>query len=405
MTWKGTEEIMNFDFETLVERRPSNMKRLLTPDGIEEAGNISLDGAEPDFKTAPSSEEAMIRFAKNGLYGFTICDSTYRDSVVWWMENSRKTKILPEWIVPTMGTIYSVATAIRLCCPDKEDGIILTSPVYNRYKQAADRLYRRTTDCPLICEGDSFRMDFDAIETAMQNPKNRLFILCNPHNPIGQIWRMEELEKLADLANRYDVTVFSDEIFADNCYQGLTCPCYLDVPGAQKHGIVATSLGKSFGFTGVNHANVLIADEELRARFQDRRTRDHYGSMDPMVYECVLAAYSEEGKAWLEASNRYVEENITMVKEFFAEHLPKAAVYGGEAAYILWVDWRAYFDQEEELDQFLKEKAHVCLGEGSDYDRPGFTRICVATPHRYMKRTLESIGAAWNERENFCITC
>ena len=139
-----------------------------------------------------------------------------------------------------------------------------------------------------------YQMDFDAIRSAMANPNNKLFVLCNPHNPIGQIWKEKDLVRLAELANRYGVIVYSDEIFADNCYNGLTCPCYLDIKGAKSHAIVATGLGKSFGFTGVNHANIIIADDELRARFTDRRTRDHYGSLDPCVYECVLSAYTKD---------------------------------------------------------------------------------------------------------------
>ena len=385
---------MEFDFDTPVMRRNANLKRLMTPGEVAEAGHISLDGAEPDFKTAPVIEEAMIRFAKNGLYGFMICDDTYRQAVVWWMEHSRGVQSSPDWIVTTLGTIYSAATAIRLCCPDEGQGIIITTPVYNRYKQAADRLYRRTTECPLILENGSYRMDFDAIEAAMKDPSNRLFILCNPHNPIGQIWKTEDLERLAALAAQHDVTVYSDEIFADNCYGRRTCPCYLDIKGAKEHAIVATSLGKSFGFTGVNHANILIADEKLRERFTDRRTRDHYGSLDPMVYECVLAACSEEGKAWVEASNRYVENNMNRLREFFAQTMPKVCVYGGEGAYVLWIDWSAYFDTEEALQNFLVKEAHVCLGEGSDYDCPLFTRICMATPAACLEDTLQAIREA-----------
>lgn len=384
---------MEFDFETLVKRGPANMKQILTPPEVTAAGNISFDGAEPDFPTAPVIREAMIRFAQNGLYGFTLCDDTYRNAVVWWMENSRKTRIRPEWIVPVLGTIYSVATAIRLCTREGE-GIILTSPVYNRYRQAADRLNRKTADCPLIREGQSYRMDWEAIERAMREPENRLFILCNPHNPIGQIWGREELERLAELANRYQVTVFSDEIFADNCYEGRQCPCYLSIPGAASHGIVATSLGKSFGFTGVNHANILIADESLRERFTDRRTRDHYGSLDPMVYECVLAAYSGRGLAWVDAFNRYTQENIRRIRSFFETYLPKVSIYGGQAGYILWMDWSAYFGREEELMDFLIRKAHFCMGEGSEYDAPCFTRMCVASPWRYIEKALRDLKTA-----------
>lgn len=387
---------MKFDFDTLVERRKANLKLCMTPQEVLKAGNISLDGGEPDFRTAPVIEEAVIRFAKNGLYGFTLCDDTYCEAVVWWMEHCRGTRIRPEWIVTTLGTIYSVATAIRLCTLEGE-GIIITPPVYNRYRQAADRLNRRTAECPLIYENGSYRMDFASIETAMKEPSNRLFILCNPHNPIGQIWKKEELERLAELAERYDVTVFSDEIFADNCYQGLSCPCYLDIKGAASHAIVATSLGKSFGFTGVNHANILIADPQLRQRFADRRTRDHYGSLDPMVYECVLAAYSPRGKEWLDAFNAYVWENMCLLRRYFAEHLPKAVVCGGEGGYILWIDWAGCFESRQLLQDFLTKQARVCLGEGSDYGCPMFSRICMATPRRYLIKTLESMGAAITE--------
>ncbi len=391
---------MEFDFETLVSRPGANLKRMMTPPEVVEAGNISLDGAEPDFKSAPVIEEAVIRFARNGSYGFTLPDDVYRSAVVNWMKMSRNTILQPQWIVTTLGTIYSLATAIRLTCPTPEDGIIITTPVYNRYRQAADRLNRKTVECPLIYDANvgSYRMDFAAIEAAMADPHNKLFVLCNPHNPIGQIWKKEELEQIAILAERYGVTVYSDEIFSNNCYQGRTCPCYLDIKGAKKHAIVATGLGKSFGFTGVNHANILIADDELRARFTDRRTRDHYGSLDPCVYECVLSAYTDEGKAWVDASNAYVWENMCVLRDYFAKHLPKAKVCGGEGAYILWIDWSAYFSSEKELNEFLVKKAHVCLGEGSDYDSPLFTRVCMATPRRCLIKTLESIGEAFDTR-------
>ena len=390
---------MEFDFETLVERSGANLKLMMTPPEVVKAGNISLDGAEPDFKSAPVIEEAVIRFAKNGLYGFTLPDEAYKSAVTKWMQMSRKTQIKPEWIVTTLGTIYSLATTIRLVCTDPDDGIIVTTPVYNRYRQAADRLNKRTVECQLIYDSvnGSYQMDFDAISSAMANPNNKLFVLCNPHNPIGQIWKEKDLVRLAELANRYDVIVYSDEIFADNCYQGLTCPCYLDIKGAKSHAIVATGLGKSFGFTGVNHANIIIADDELRARFTDRRTRDHYGSLDPCVYECVLSAYTKDGKAWVDASNAYVWENMCVLRDYFAKHLPKARVCGGEGAYILWIDWSAYFSSGDELNEFLVKKAHVCLGEGSDYDSPLFTRVCMATPRKCLIKTLESIGEAFSK--------
>jgi cystathionine beta-lyase len=385
---------MKYDFETLVKRRSSNLKQYATPKEILESGNISFDGAEPDFKTAPVIERAVMELAENGLYGFTLCDEVYRKKVCWWMEHSRKTKIETSWVVPTLGTIYSVATAIRLCTKEGE-GIIVTPPVYNRYKQAAERLERKTAECPLVLENGRYRMDFAAIEEAMKQPKNKLFILCNPHNPIGQIWEKEELIKLAELADQYQVRVYSDEIFADNCYGGRSCICYLDIPKAKNHGMAAVSLGKAFHFTGVNHANILIADKKLREAFQDRRTRDHYGSLDPLVYESVLAAYTEEGMDWLQAANDYEEENIHMIKGFFEKYLPDVPVYGGQGGYILWMDWRKYFQDEEKLKVFLWKKALFHVDMGSNYGAPCFTRMCIASPRWCIEKGLNSLKKAW----------
>lgn len=389
---------MKYDFETLVRRRPSNLKGSVTPKKVLEAGNVSFDGAEPDFPTAPAIEKAVMGLAKNGLYGFTICDDVYRERVCWWMEHSRGTKISEEWVVPTLGTIYSLATAIRMCTAEGE-GIILTSPVYNRYEQAARRLNRKTVKCPLILKDGRYQMDFEAIAFAMSRPENHLFVLCNPHNPIGQIWSREELFKLSELANTYGVYVFSDEIFADNCYGGRQCPCYLDIPGARKHAMTATSLGKAFHFTGVNHANMLIADEELRERFSDRRTRDHYGSIDPLAYESILGAYTLEGLDWLRASNKYVEENNRLIREFFRQKLPDVPVYGGEGGYILWMDWRNRFWKETDMAGFLYEKAFFHVDMGSNYDAPLFTRMCTASPRWCIERALGTLKAALNGQE------
>lgn len=115
------------------------------------------------------------------------------------------------------------------------------------------------------------------------------------------------------------------------------------------------------------------------------------------MYECVLSAYTKDGKAWVDASNAYVWENMCVLRDYFAKHLPKSRVCGGEGAYILWIDWSAYFSSGEELNEFLVKKAHVCLGEGSDYDSPLFTRVCMATPRKCLIKTLESVGEAFSK--------
>jgi cystathionine beta-lyase len=390
---------MTFDFETLVERKKASLNEWLTEADIKAAGNISFVGAEPWYPTAPAIRDAVRRMADNGLFGYTIMDRGYQQAVVRWMKDVRGFDIEPEWIVPTLGTIFSVASTVRLLT-DENDSIIVTPPIYNRYEQAATRLNRNTLKCPLIIRDGRYSMDFTAIEKAMSRKDVKLFILCNPHNPIGQIWSRFELEKLAALAERYDVHVFSDEIFAENSVGGRSCPSYLTIPGAEKHTLVATSLGKAFGTTGFNHANILISDHNLREAFTECRARDHYGSMDPVVYESLLAAYTPEGWAWVSASNKVIERNMTAVKEFFEFYLPEVPIFGGEGGYILWMDWRKYFKDEAALMEFLIHKAFLHLDVGSVYGAEGFTRMSLACPSRCVEAALSTLKMAIENKGN-----
>ncbi|MBR5108787.1 MAG: aminotransferase class I/II-fold pyridoxal phosphate-dependent enzyme [Clostridia bacterium] len=389
---------MAYDFDSVVARPPSNLKRMFTPNAVLAHGNVSFDGAEPDYPTAPVIREAIKRLAENGLFGFTVADDAYRGAVGWWLKNSRGVDISPDWIVPTLGTIHALASMLRLLCPGETDALLVMPPIYNRFAQAADRLSRPVVTCPLIQQPDRYAIDFEALDRALADPRVKLMALCNPHNPIGQIWTAEELARIARMAAKRGVRIFCDEIFADTCYQGRVCPSLLSVPEAREFSAVATSLGKSFGLTGLNHANLLIPNPAFREAFSDRRTRDHYGSMDPLAYECVLAGYSPEGLDWVRASNRVCEENIRLVREAFARLFPKARVYGGEGAYVLWTDLRPHFRNEGEMLDFLYEKAFFHVDGGSAYGAPGFIRMCVASPARCVEKALKDLENAWKER-------
>ncbi len=393
---------MDFDFETVVRRRPANLKRMFTDPAVAEHGNVSFDGAEPDYPTAPVIGEAVRRLAENGLYGFTVADDAYRNAVCWWLKNSRGVSAEPDWIVPTLGTIHALASLIRLLCPGEEDTVLVMPPVYNRFAQAADRLNRPAVSCPLIRNDNRYSIDFDRLEALLSAGNIRILVICNPHNPIGQIWKKEELERLSRTVARYGVTVFCDEIFADSCYGGKTCPSMLSLPEAKENTVVSTSLGKAFGLTGLNHANILIPSPALREAFADRRTRDHYGSMDPLAYECVLAGYTPEGLKWVRASNEVCENNIRLVRRTFERLFPKARVYGGEGAYVFWADLNDYFESEEEMLDFLYHKAFFHVDGGSSYGAPGFIRMCVASPAHCVEKALNDLETAWKEKNQCC---
>lgn len=386
-----------FDFETIVNRKNTgNLKELLTPEELKADNLLTFNAAEMDFRTAPCVIDAMVRCAREGLFGFTLCDDAYRDAVCFWMRRVRCQEMPPEWIVPTLGTIFSVATCIRMCVGEGER-MIVQPPVYNRYKQAADRIGRETVFNPLLRQADgSYSMDLSDLEEKMRDEKNRLLILCNPNNPTGSVWPREVLEQVARLAVKYDVVVYSDEIFADYAFCEEPIPVFASLCEGRNNGISAVSLGKTFSFTGVNHANMLIADEALRERFVQQKYSDHYGSIDPMVRAALLGAYSEEGIAWKNAVQALIWENYITVRRFFEETLPEVKLSPLQGGYVLWIDWNGLGLSQGQLDELLQKKARFVLEDGSDFCIPDgcCSRMNIATPKSVIDAALTRLRQA-----------
>ena len=374
---------MDFDFETPVDHRGlGNLKEEYTPQAIRAAGLPSYWGAEFDFKTAPAIIEAVRRAADNGLFGFTLMTGAYVDRVVWWFETQRRAALPSQWILPTHGVIYSLATSIRAFSKEGE-GVIVLTPGYGRHRQAAERLGRRVVESRLLLEKGRYRVDFKDLETKMAAPQNRLLVLCNPNNPTGTIWGRAELETIAAMALRHGTAVFSDEIFAEVAFGGAIVPPYYSVAGAASRSVTCSSLGKSFGLTGVNHANVVIPEPAMRESFLIQRNADHYGSIDPFLHAALLGAYTEEGAAWLAAMRDYVWGNYKYIDGFFRENLPAVRVIEPEGTYVLWIDFRGLGLGPEELSRFLVEEALLCLDRGEEYGGyAGWMRMNISAPRR-----------------------
>lgn len=388
------QAVNHFDLDTVVNRKNTgNLKEILTPDNVKSAGLLAFNAAEMDFLTAPSVIDAMVSCAKSGLYGFTLCDNAYLNAVRDWMLHVRRQKIEPDWIVPTLGTIFSVATCIRMCVGEGQN-IIVQPPAYNRYKQAADRIGRGTVFNPLVRNSDgSYTIDMADLVRKMSNPANRLLVICNPHNPTGSVWPREVLEETAALAVKYDVVVYSDEIFADYSFTGEPVPMFCSLLSGKNNGISATGLGKTFNFTGANHANMLIADSDLRERFIHQKYSDHYGSLEPMHRAALLGAYCEAGMAWKDSVQELIWENYTKVREFFAETLPQVTVSPLQGGYVIWLDWSNLTDSKAEK---LMTDAKLILETGSDFgvERGMFTRMNIATPRHVLEGALERLKQA-----------
>ncbi len=391
---------MDFDFETLVGRSgQGSLRDSMTLPQIQLAGLTPFSAAEMDFPTAPCIIKACLERVQKGIFGFALCDKPYQDAVLRWMSLMRGWQAERDWIVPAYGTIFSLSIAIR-AFTKPGGGVLIQRPVYDRYDQAILRNKRVPVNSPLQLRPDgSYAMDFADLEQKMAKPDVSLMVLCNPQNPVGRVWRREELQQLAELAGKYQVTVFSDEIFAEFCFLPQPVTPFASLPEAKNSAITCTGLGKAFNFTGVNHANNLIPDEEKRAIFIEQRNRDHYGSIDPLAYTSVLAAYHSDG-SWNRAVNGLLLKNGGLIQEFFRKQMPAVRTAPQEGAFTLWIDWRGLGLSDDEIFRFLEEDALIQTNRGREYgdEGLGFCRMNIATPTAEIEKALVRLKAAAKKR-------
>lgn len=389
---------MTFDFDTKASRENiGNAKYNTCPENIREAGIISFGNSEPEYKTAPSVIEAVIKRAENGLMNYTVPDDTYYKPIIDWMASQRGVTLEKEWIVPTLGMSFAFNTCVKAFTAEG-DGIIIQPPTFGNYQKAAENHGRHVVFNDLIEKDGCYEMDFDGLEELMSKPENTLMALCNPQNPIGRVWDEATLNKIAALAEKYGVYVYSDEIFAEICYDGIT-PMYA-TPERGPHGISATSLGKTFAFTGTNQANIIIPDEVTRKRFLDQRKKDHFGSIDPLLHAAIGGAYSAEGAAWKDAQLEYLKKNIDYINAFMAENFPMVKISPCQGTYVMWMDWRALGLDEDALMDFFINDALFAPDRGTHYGRNhgGYIRMNISSPIADIEACMERLKAAAQKR-------
>ena len=385
---------MRFDFEGQVNRRGTgNMKGQFAPKTRCGLPPIVLAGAEMDFSTAPVIVEALAAFARRGLYGFTLADDAYLSAVTHWMREVRGMTLSPTDIVPTLGTIFALSTAIR-AFTKPGDGVIALHPSYYRQDRAARRNGRQVVSVPMRCDRGRYFVDFYALSKAMSQPENRLLILCNPHNPTGKVFGAEELAHVASLARETDTLVFSDEIFAEH-----TAPEVELISMAEmlpERSLTCTSLGKAFNFTGVNHANVIIRDAALRDAYSAQRDADHFGSIDPFFYQAILAGYSPAGREWIDAVRTLTAENAALL----AKRLPELPMSPREGGYTAWLDVSGTGMDGDAFAEALEARQAVLVDPGSEYGPGGqeHIRVNLATPRANIETFAARAGdllAGW----------
>lgn len=385
---------MKYDFDHAADRANCGLSKYEgRPQRLKELGVLAYTGAEMDFKTAPVIMEALAARALGGIYGNTIgYDSAYLDCIVRWMKRRRSWEIRPEWITLSMGIVHAVSIAVRAFTREGE-GVIIQPPVFNSFAATVKNNHRKLLENTLIYKNGAYQTDFDQLEKLMSLPEARLFILCNPHNPVTRVWRRDELEKMADMAQRHGVLIVADEIYSELAMDGSYVHPLSTIPAAFDNCLVCTSIGKTFNFVGTKHANIVIPNSALREKFLKQTQMENTSSLSPFMYTAVIAAYSERGESWVDELVEYGQENVRMFREYFAEHFPMLTVCDHDAGLLVWVDWHEWGMPEARLMEFLNNDCAFAVNAGSIYGEAGegFTRIAIGTPRSGLTEALERL--------------
>ena len=382
-----------FDFDTKIQRRPTGvLKEIFMPENVRAAGLPLYWGAEFDFQTCPAFSEGVRSCAESGAFSFTIQSDAYNQHVCWWMKNVRSFHCEPEWIVPTHGTIFGLATAIRMFLLPQKKRLLVIHPGYNRYAQAAHRMGLEAAASDMLLADGVYQIDWEELEQKMADPQNGLLVFSNPNNPTGRILNQEELERIGQLSQKHQMPVYCDEIFAETTRGNAPVYPYILVEHGRELAMGCTSLGKCMSLTGVNHANVLIPDANLREKYTQQKYADHYGSIDPMLHAGLMNAYTEEGAAFIRALNAYVDENVALVEREIPALIPGARVIHPQGTFVIWIDFTGCGMNADELADLLNNDYLFCGDAGDDYGASRlFYRYSIAVPRSELMKSFDYI--------------
>jgi cysteine-S-conjugate beta-lyase len=351
--------------------------------------------ADMDFAVAPEISEAMKARAAHPVYGYAGVGDDYRAVVANWQHERNGWLVDPEWVVPIPGIVPAMNLIVRRFT-NPGDGVIVQRPVYHPFSFAVNNNGRDLRSASLKFEDGCYRMDLEALEREASDPNVKLALLCSPHNPVGRVWSARELADFSHICARNNVLVFADEIHCDLTLPGYEFVPYGTVDAVQGTAhIVGTAASKAFNLAGLKSANLIISEPALRTQMQAEIRATGLMGMNPFGIVATRAAY-QHGGPWLDAALDYIAANVTYLRTFLRERLPRIQLIEPQGTYLAWMDMRALGLSQGELGELLMERARLYLDEGHIFgpEGVGFARINVACPRSILELALARLQAA-----------
>ena len=380
-------------FDEVIDRRNT---RAIKYDYAKKRG-VSEDAlpmwvADMDFRSPPCVNEAISARAQHGIYGYSDATPEYFLAVQKWYRTRFAYDIDACNIVTSPGVVFALFTAVT-ALTNEGDSVLIQRPVYYPFSAAINVLGRTLINSPLVYENGRYSMDYYDFEQKITSNNIRLFILCNPHNPVGRVWTREELTRISEICTSHDVYVISDEIHSDFVYPGYRHTVFASLsPEIAARTITCTAPSKTFNLAGLQISNLFITDEILRKRFLDAMKRTGYSQPNLMGMIACQAAY-ESGGPWLDALLLYLEQNIEYARETIKNDFPGVRLVQPEGTYLLWLDFSALSLPEEELRVIIEKVCGLWFDHGTMFgtEGSGFQRINIACPRVILEEAFDRL--------------
>lgn len=389
-----------FDFDTPIDRRGTGCNKWDDMEplfGVPAEDGLAMWVADMDFRSPPVVRDAMQALVDQGIFGYAGKDrDAYHDAIGWWMRTRHGWEIEPDWIMATHGIMNGIAITIDLFS-EPGDGVVLFTPVYHSFARVTKAAGRAVVSCPLSVEDGRYTLDFDAYDAQMTG-REKILILCSPHNPGGRVWSRADLRAIADFAQRHDLILLSDEIHQDLVFPGHThTPMAVACPDIADRLVMLNSTTKTFNQAGMHSGNVIIPDPALRRRFAERMAALY---ITTELFQIVMptAAYSPEGAAWVDALMAYLDGNRRLL-DAGLNAIPGIRSMPLEATYLSWVDFSGTGMDEAEIARRVMQEARIAPNKGASFGPGGesFLRFNIATQRARVEEAVARLQDAFSD--------
>ena len=387
---------MKYDFDEVIDRSKNRSAKY--DERIKKFGTsdvIPLWVADMDFRTAQPIIDACIKKAQEGIWGYTSRPDSYFEAVQEWEKKRNQWDVDPSLMSWSLGVVPAMSAMIQLFS-HVGDKILIQTPVYSEFYDIIESQNRVVVENLLQEKDGVWSIDFDDFKEKAKECK--IFLLCNPHNPLGMVWTAEELKKMADICIEEDVLLISDEIHSDLIFHGKKhIPAATLSDHIAKRTITCVSATKTFNLAGLQASTTIFPNLEMKQKFDDYWNKLDIHRNNAFSSVAMEVAY-KEGEEWLEQLLEYLSDNFDFIKEYCQTYIPKIKPNIPDATYLVWLDCRELGMDNKELHRFMIQDAKLGLNDGNTFGHHlnGFMRLNAACPRSVLQKALEQLQNAVN---------